>query len=93
MISTFTAFLWLSTPGKPIKGSLSNALIVLWAALLSCLIVYSNPLSWKLVARMSFGFSVGDFLAVGRLIYDITNALRGSKVEYQELVRELERYN
>ena len=39
---------------------------------------------------MSFGFSVGDFLAVGRLIFDITNALRGSKGEYQELVRELE---
>ena len=41
---------------------------------------------------MSFGFSVGDFLAVGRLIHDITNALRGSRAEYQELVRELERY-
>ena len=41
---------------------------------------------------MSFGFAVGDFLAVGRLIYDITNALRGSRAEYQELVRELERY-
>ena len=41
---------------------------------------------------MSFGFSVGDFLAVGRLIYDVTNALRGSRAEYQELVRELERY-
>ena len=41
---------------------------------------------------MSFGFSVGDFIAVGQLIYDITNALRGSRTEYQELVRELERY-
>lgn len=42
---------------------------------------------------MSFGFSVGDFLAVGKLIADITNSLRecsGSKSEYQELLRELE---
>lgn len=42
---------------------------------------------------MSFGFSVGDFLAVGKLITDITNSLReagGSKSEYQELLRELE---
>lgn len=42
---------------------------------------------------MSFGFSVGDFLAVGTLIADITNSLReagGSKSEYQELLRELE---
>lgn len=42
---------------------------------------------------MSFGFSVGDFLAVGKLIASITNSLReagGSKSEYQELVRELE---
>jgi hypothetical protein len=42
---------------------------------------------------MSFGFSVGDFLAVGKLIADITTSLReagGSKSEYQELLRELE---
>ena len=42
---------------------------------------------------MSFGFSIGDFIAVGTLIIDITNSLReadGSKLEYQELLRELE---
>ncbi|KAH6714436.1 hypothetical protein BKA61DRAFT_481678 [Leptodontidium sp. MPI-SDFR-AT-0119] len=42
---------------------------------------------------MSFGFSVGDFIAVGKLITDITNSLRdagGSKSEYQELLRELD---
>ena len=42
---------------------------------------------------MSFGFSVGDFIAVAQLITNITNCLRGaggSKSEYQELVRELE---
>jgi hypothetical protein len=42
---------------------------------------------------MSFGFSVGDFLAVGSLINDIVCSLReagGSKSEHQELVRELE---
>ena len=45
---------------------------------------------------MSFGFSVGDFLAVGTLIADITNSLReagGSKSEYQEPLRELESLN
>jgi len=42
---------------------------------------------------MSFGFSVGDFIAVGKLISDIAKSLRetgGAKSEYQELVRELE---
>jgi hypothetical protein len=42
---------------------------------------------------MSFGFSFGDFIAVGTLITDITSSLRetgGSKSEYQELLRELE---
>ncbi|KAI9666616.1 MAG: hypothetical protein M1821_004552 [Bathelium mastoideum] len=42
---------------------------------------------------MSFGFSVGDFLAVGNLIKDICSCLqdaRGSKAGYQELLRELE---
>lgn len=42
---------------------------------------------------MSFGFSVGDFLAVGKLIADITSCLKetgGSKTEYQDLVRELD---
>lgn len=45
---------------------------------------------------MSFGFSVGDFLAVGKLITDITNSLSeagGSKSEYQELLRELDSLN
>ncbi|TVY87151.1 hypothetical protein LAWI1_G007091 [Lachnellula willkommii] len=45
---------------------------------------------------MSFGFSVGDFLPVGKLAADITNSLReagGSKSEYQELLQELESLN
>ena len=41
---------------------------------------------------MSFGFSVGDFLAVGVLIVKIVDILRGSRSEYQELIRELEKY-
>ena len=42
---------------------------------------------------MSFGFSIGDFLAVGTLIKDICRCLqdnKGSAAEYQELLRELE---
>jgi hypothetical protein len=42
---------------------------------------------------MSFGFSVGDFIAAGKLISNIIHSLSdadGSKSEYQELVRELE---
>lgn len=42
---------------------------------------------------MSFGFSVGDFIAVGSLVTDIVSSLReasGSKSEYQEILRELE---
>jgi hypothetical protein len=42
---------------------------------------------------MSFGFSIGDFLAVGKLIADITSSLStagGAKSDYQELLRELE---
>jgi len=45
---------------------------------------------------MSFGLSIGDFLAVGKLIADITSSLReagGSNSEYQELLRELESLN
>jgi hypothetical protein len=41
---------------------------------------------------MSFGFSVGDFIAVGKLVGDITSCLQsagGAKSEYQELIREL----
>ncbi len=41
---------------------------------------------------MSFGFSVGDFLAVGTLIVKIVDTLRSTQSEYQELIRELERY-
>lgn len=43
--------------------------------------------------EMSFGFSVGDFLAASKLIFDITTSLSesgGSKSEYQELFRELD---
>lgn len=42
---------------------------------------------------MSFGFSVGDFIAGGSIIADIISNLResgGSKSEYQEIIRELE---
>ncbi|KAI1759347.1 hypothetical protein GGR53DRAFT_150799 [Hypoxylon sp. FL1150] len=42
---------------------------------------------------MSFGFSVGDFLAVGKLVTDIISSLKesgGSRTDYQDLVRELE---
>ena len=42
---------------------------------------------------MSFGFSVGDFVAVSNLIVDITTSLKdvgGAKSEYQGLLRELE---
>ncbi|KAH5398360.1 hypothetical protein HBI67_214670 [Parastagonospora nodorum] len=42
---------------------------------------------------MSVGFSVGDFIAVGKLINDISSCLQdagGAKAEYQELLRELE---
>ncbi|KAK3375630.1 hypothetical protein B0T24DRAFT_664789 [Lasiosphaeria ovina] len=45
---------------------------------------------------MSFGFSVGDFVAVGQTIGDIISCLRdssGSKADYQELIRELETLN
>lgn len=42
---------------------------------------------------MSFGFGVGDFIAVGTLVRDIVGSLQdagGSKSEYQEILRELE---
>ncbi|KAF2655323.1 hypothetical protein K491DRAFT_433694 [Lophiostoma macrostomum CBS 122681] len=39
---------------------------------------------------MSFGFSVGDFLAAGNLVIDIVTILRTSaRAEYQELILEL----
>ena len=38
---------------------------------------------------MSFGFSVGDFIAVGILIKNITSALHSSTSEHQELLLEL----
>ena len=42
---------------------------------------------------MSFGFSVGDFIAVTQLIADVIKSLRetgGAKSEYRELLRELD---
>ncbi|KAL0258651.1 hypothetical protein SLS55_006148 [Diplodia seriata] len=42
---------------------------------------------------MSFGFSVGDFLTVGKLIADIIGSLSdagGARSDYQDLLRELE---
>ncbi|KAK1752197.1 hypothetical protein QBC47DRAFT_389988 [Echria macrotheca] len=42
---------------------------------------------------MSFGFSVGDFLAAAKLVADITSCLKdigGSKSEYRDLILELE---
>lgn len=41
------------------------------------------------ISTMSFGFSVSDFLTVGKLISDIIASLRGAEQEYQELLREL----
>lgn len=41
---------------------------------------------------MSFGFSIGDFVAVGGLIVKTIDTLRNTQSEYQELIRELERY-
>jgi hypothetical protein len=41
---------------------------------------------------MSFGFSVGDFLAAGRLVHEVIQSLQelgGAKSDYQELIREL----
>ena len=39
---------------------------------------------------MSFGFSVGDFLTVGKLISDIVTSLRTASIaEYRELICEL----
>ena len=40
---------------------------------------------------MAFGISVGDFLAVARLISDIANALQSSSIsEFNELATELD---
>jgi hypothetical protein len=42
---------------------------------------------------MSFGFSVGDFIATGLLIKDIICSLKasgGATSEFQELIRELD---
>lgn len=38
---------------------------------------------------MSFGFSIGDFITVGRLISDTVSSLRDSKSEYQRLIDQL----
>jgi hypothetical protein len=45
---------------------------------------------------MSFGFSVGDFLAAGKLTAEIISSLKdagGAKSEYQQVLRELECLN
>ncbi|KAI1779496.1 hypothetical protein F4818DRAFT_142464 [Hypoxylon cercidicola] len=42
---------------------------------------------------MSFGFSVGDFLAVGKLVTEIISSLKdsgGSRTDYRDIFRELE---
>lgn len=47
----------------------------------------------RLLTTMSFGFSIGDFVAVGKLIVEISTSLQaisGAKSEYQELARELQ---
>lgn len=41
---------------------------------------------------MSLGIGVGDFLAVGNLIVKVVDSLRGTRGEYQDLIRELEKY-
>lgn len=41
---------------------------------------------------MSFGVSIGDFIAVGELVVKIIDMLHGTQPEYQELSRELEGY-
>lgn len=44
-------------------------------------------------SKMAFGFSIGDFIAVGEVIVTLIEGLRetgGSKSDYQELVRELQ---
>ena len=42
--------------------------------------------------NMSFGVSIGDFIAVGELVVKIIDTLHGTQPEYQELSRELEGY-
>ena len=47
----------------------------------------------RLTRKMSFGFAVGDFVTVGKLIKDIIGLLKDSaeaQDDYQELVRELD---
>lgn len=39
---------------------------------------------------MSFGFSISDFVTVGKTIRDISASLKDAKSEFQELLRELE---
>lgn len=38
---------------------------------------------------MSFGFSVGDFIAVAKLIKDISSTIQGASASYQALDLEL----
>lgn len=45
---------------------------------------------------MSFGFAVGDFITVGKLIKETVNCLRsvgGAESEYQELVKDLKAFD
>lgn len=59
----------------------------------SCIPASTHP---SISTAMSFGFAVGDFVAVGKLVHDITDCLQATssaKEEYQELVRELQLLN
>lgn len=79
---------WSSSPIFQLEFAISRPLTYP-ISFLSILLTSVGP-------AMSFGFSVGDFLAVGKLVADITNSLReagGSKSEYQELLQELESLN
>jgi hypothetical protein len=58
-----------------------------------CHPTFCHNLLQTLLTIMSFGFSVGDFVAVGKLVNDIVSSLQsvgGAKSEYQELVREFQ---
>jgi hypothetical protein len=52
--------------------------------------------SQDVISTMSVGFSVGDFIAIGKLIGDVTTCLQsagGARSEYQELIKEFESLN
>lgn len=53
----------------------------------------SYSLHINILVIMSFGIAVGDFIAVGKLVYDITDCLQTARTaneDYQELIRELQ---